>query len=535
MVLDTIFTVKNEHLERLNPEEAVEFFRELLWAEASFLGLGKNLINVPSAIYTADGGIDAEVRNVPGGKRQGIIKSGLTRYQVKTGDFNLSQDKYIDDILFQPKSKELKPRVKSCLDQKGIFVIVLFGWDNPETADDQLKKKLIDKLAVVDDGYKDASIEVWRQNNLIGFLKDFPALALRLTGRQSARFETHQQWSRQMEGSFEVGGSQQKILADIRTILRESNIPTHIRIIGEAGIGKTRLVLEATNTEDLIPLIIYSTAHNFRDSDLMTQLLRSNFSAILVLDECDYDTSSYLWNKFKYHSSDIKLITIYNEDENASGITYIELPPLAEKHISQIIQTYKIPKEQADKWARECSGSPRVAHVIGANLREYPEDIFKLPSNVNIWERYITGIDRLDKREKEQRLLVLRYLSLFKRFGYEGPVAFEAKAIASLIQQADPQLTWARFQGLIKDFRHRKILQGETTLYISPKMFHVWLWIDWWDTYGAGLSLEDFYTLLNPLPPSLLDWFFPMIEYAQGSKKATRIVRELLGDKGLFQ
>ena len=64
MSTDTILTVKNEHLELFSPEEAVNFFRELLWAEATSLGIGKTLINVPSAITVADGGIDAEVRDV---------------------------------------------------------------------------------------------------------------------------------------------------------------------------------------------------------------------------------------------------------------------------------------------------------------------------------------------------------------------------------------------------------------------------------------------------------------------------------------
>nr|QNO52158.1 hypothetical protein MDNCFBIC_00028 [Methanosarcinales archaeon ANME-1 ERB6] len=36
--------------------QSVFFFRELLWTEATVLGIGKNLINVPSAITVADGG-----------------------------------------------------------------------------------------------------------------------------------------------------------------------------------------------------------------------------------------------------------------------------------------------------------------------------------------------------------------------------------------------------------------------------------------------------------------------------------------------
>ena len=139
--MDTIFTVKNEDLEHLNPQEAVDFFRELLWAEAAALGIGKNLINVPSAITVADGGIDAEVKNVSASGGQGIVKQGLTRYQIKTGNFPLSNESHIKSILFKDKTNELKPRVKSCLDKDGTLIIVLFGWDNPETKDDQLVDK----------------------------------------------------------------------------------------------------------------------------------------------------------------------------------------------------------------------------------------------------------------------------------------------------------------------------------------------------------------------------------------------------------
>ena len=131
--MDTIFTVQNKDLERLSPQEAVDFFRELLWAEAAILGIGKNLINVPSAITVADGGIDAEVQDVQVSGGQGIIKQGLTRYQIKTGNFSLSNDRDIKSIIFRNRTDDLKPRVKSCLDNNGTLVVVLFGWDNPET------------------------------------------------------------------------------------------------------------------------------------------------------------------------------------------------------------------------------------------------------------------------------------------------------------------------------------------------------------------------------------------------------------------
>jgi hypothetical protein len=153
-----------------------------------------------------------------------------------------------------------------------------------------------------------------------------------------------------------------------------------------------------------------------------------------------------------------------------------------------------------------------VAHVVGSNLVYHPEDILKPPGTVNIWERYIVGPDEPDSQDVRQRRTVLRHIALFKRFGYAQVFDAERKAIAELIQQADQQITWRRFQEIVKVLRERKILQGENTLYITPQLLHIKLWTDWWDTYGSGFSIEE----LTRLPLSLLNWFFEMFEYAAG-------------------
>ena len=176
MSIDSILTVENQHLMLLGPEEAVSFFRELLCAEAASIGVATSLINVPTAITVADGGIDAQVRDVQVSGGQGIIKQGLTRYQIKTGDFNLGQARYVKEILFRPESTELRARVQSCLDKDGTLIIVLFGWDGPEREDEQILEKFRKHLVSVNPAYRSARIEVWQQNHLINFLRPFPAV-----------------------------------------------------------------------------------------------------------------------------------------------------------------------------------------------------------------------------------------------------------------------------------------------------------------------------------------------------------------------
>ena len=536
--MESIFTVQNEHLQHLDSKSAVDFFRELLWAEATATGIGKNLINVPSAITVADGGIDAEVEHAEPHCGQGLIKEGLTRYQIKTGGFSLQGDVDIRAILFRGTTHELKPRIKSCLDANGTLVAVLFGSDNPETKDNQTKQRFIGILRSIDEKYVDAKIEIWRQNHLIGFLSRFPSLALKVTGRYKTRFQSHRSWSLQddMFKDFKEGESQHELVERLRTDIRNAVSAVHIRIWGEAGIGKTRLALEATHTADLAPLVVYcDSAANFRDSTLMNELLKDDntFSAILVVDECDPDARSYIWNKFKHRGNRIRLVSLYGEYDVTSGdIVYLEAPPLEKGQIVSILQSYDLPKDQADRWTDICSGSPRVAHVIGLNLKSNPENLLKPSDTVNIWARYVQAGDDPDSESVIQRTLVLRYIALFKRFGFGKPLVDEAQVVAKLIQESDPSITWSRFQEIVQHLRRRSILQGDTTLYITPKALHLWLWVDWWETYGGSFDYEEF---CKKLPPQLLEWFMEMFRYAWGYQAASTVVADLLGPNGPFR
>src|SRR6266516_4446105 len=119
MKMETMFTVGVEDLKRLTAQQVVDFFRELLWVEATALGIGRNLINVSTVITILDDGIDAEVRNAQLNinRGQGIIKPNLTCYQIKTGSYSLHVAANVRKLLYIPKSKskELQPKIKSCL------------------------------------------------------------------------------------------------------------------------------------------------------------------------------------------------------------------------------------------------------------------------------------------------------------------------------------------------------------------------------------------------------------------------------------
>lgn len=539
MNTNSIFTVNIDDLSKLDQNTSVDFFRKLLWAEARRLGIELSKINVSSWVNVPDGGVDASVDGIQINAGIGIIKQGKTCYQIKSGvGFKPWQKSVIKKELFgskTPKRENLGESIQDCLDVDGAYVLVCTGIDPVETQLSLIQSHILEYLKQC--GYSNPKIEVFTQNILIGFLESFPSLSLRVNRKDGGDFQTHRSWSQDatMRAKFFSDETIQNHITDIREELRRNNDTIHIRILGEPGIGKTKLALEATKVEDLSPLVIYTTASQFLNDSLLNEIIKedNSYSVILVIDECNQDNRSFIWNKLKYRGPRIKLITIYNEyEEKATGISYFDSPILNNEQIASIIQSYiTVPKNDVNKWTELCSGSPRVAHVIGENLVNNPDDLLRSPGTVDIWERYIVAGEDPNSEKINQQRLVLQHLALFKRFGYERSVAIESEAIQKMVQQADNQITPYKFKEIISQLRDRKILQGDFTLYITPKALHIKLWTQWWEINYPTFNHEDF---IQDLGEELIRYFYDMFVYAAESDAALRVVKQLLGSEGPF-
>ena len=530
---DTIFTVKNEHLSRLNADSAVEFFQKLLWAEARRSGIELSKINISRRVNVRDGGIDATVDEAQIESETGIIKSGKTSYQIKSGITKPN----IEDELFN--REDLKEGIQDCLNTDSTYVLVCTGIDLVYREQVEIVSKIKEYLKPY--GEPQPSVEVWSQNTLVGFLESFPSLALWVNGMDQGVFQTHQSWSQDgtMRVPFYPGESQDVLIPKIRNELREKQNAVHVRVLGEPGIGKTKLVLEATRTDDLSPLVIYCKSSEFlQDRILMNAILRDDnpFSAILVIDECDAVDRFYISNKLEHRGARIKMVSIYNDYDPIAGegISEFETERLEDERILTIIQGYGVPEEQAEPYLQFCDGSPRMAHRTGEILASHPGDPSQLLSDDYLYRSFYVDIGRedLNSREVQQRELVLQYIALFKRFGFGQLVVADAQAIAEKVKEADEQITWSRFQKIIDDLKKRKILQGGSTLYITPKALQIKLWVEWWKIYGTTFDLETF---SQGLTPKLIEWFHEMFRYARESAPALQIVQDLLGPNGPFQ
>ncbi len=538
--MSSLFDLSPVQLGNLDAEQSVEIFRDLLWCHARKYGVPITKVHITSRITVSDGGIDAKIDDDILDLPAELLVSAGTSYQLKTGTtFKPWQPSQLRKELFGSTTAEvsvdnLDDEVRRCLDQGNRYVIVCFGSDPTASQVSKAKEELISCFEQC--GFEKPQVEVWGQTHLVGLISEFPSIVLKILGKSEYQFQTLSGWASNddMTPPLKLGEAQKEWISNIRKALRTSN--DHLRIIGEPGIGKSRLVLEALSIDDLAPSVIYIPhAEDFQKSRLFSELLRTDieYHVILVIDECPDKERASIWNVLKAHRSKCQLITIDHGPERSSdeAMRVLHCPSLADDQIASIINSYIDTQEEAKRWAAWCSGSPRVAHAVGQNLKRNPDDIFKPPATVPLWERFVAGYEDAGSEISQQRLTVLRHIALFQKFGFEPPVTDEAQFIADLVMQVDPNITWGKFQSIIQQLRERRTLQGKTTLFIVPKALHTYLWLDYWKHYGRGF---DFQSFIGNLPKGLLGWFTRMFIYAHENSLAQKVIESVLVSGGPY-
>ncbi|HEY5124665.1 MAG TPA: hypothetical protein VIK14_13120, partial [Ignavibacteria bacterium] len=536
--MDNIFSFSNSDFEYLDASRAVEVIQKLLWAEAFRLGVPYNFINISLNINIADGGIDARINHdIQLQGNNNVIRSGLSCYQIKSGKtFSPWKESAIKFELFgsgQPEISNLNSGIKNCMDNNGTYIIVCTGIDLVDTQMNETKENL-EYFLKEKCNYSSPKYEIWSINNLISFIEPFyPSLCLDIRGISDLKFQTHESWASNsdMMKNIYIGQREITLIDNIRKeLMNDNDCATHIRILGEPGIGKTRIILEVTSRDDFKNQVIYTNASDFIQGNLFNFILRSdnNYNVCLVIDECDSSQKYYIWNLLQNRGKRIKLLTIYNDFKNDNDKRVYIIDKLDSVEIENIILSYGVPKDKALKFAYLCNGSPRVAHVIGNNLLNNPEDLMKNPDYVDVWNRFINDPGTNDK-ENKTILLILEYLCLFKKWGYNDN-SDDFDILLKIIQKADSSITKDRFIIVIDSLKNRKILQGEYVLYITPKLLHIWLWNGFWNKRKEHFSKDE---IIQDLNESLLDNFYSMFEYAKNSETST-MVKELLSEKGPF-
>ncbi len=535
--INNLLEVPITSISSLTPERAVTLMRAILRAECRYAKLSPSVLTISDRLTVADGGIDAEI-NAPSNfsvPTDCFFQAGLTGFQIKAGTtFRPWTKSAVQEELLNSNGN-IAPEVKRLLQRQGRYTLICTGHDLTPQQRNNSRVQITNILEQA--GFKDyeTRIEVLGASQLAEFAERYPGVAalLGIDPVQEAWLLDEWQRDAHLSNAFESSPEQTKIITQIRTALQSET--KHLRMLGEPGLGKTRIVLEAVKDENIAPYVLYiEHGSKFGQTKLFRQIVKSGYDKplVLVIDELPESELSDIWRHLKPRCRRLKIVSLDHgkDDTYDADIERLNAPPLSDETIKKILVNRVGESREIDRWMAICEGSPRVVQAVADNLCANPEDLLKPPATVPIWTRFLHGYDRRDDAGARQIDCVALHLALFSRFGYEVPVGDEGRYIAGLIQNIDPSIGWARFQDIVKSLRARRVLQGSRTLFFVPKALHIYLWQQFWDDYGRGF---DFTQTFETMPESLHVWFMKMFKYA-GNAAMTHIIDDILKLDGIF-
>lgn len=521
----------------LTPERAVVVIRAILRAECGYAKLNPTVLTISSRLTIADGGIDAEVNVSPEAvvPIDCIFQPGLTGFQIKSGTtFKPWTASAIRSELLDGKGM-LCSEVERLVIRGGRYTLLCTGHDlTPEQRNDsRLQISMV--LAEAGFGGYEALIEILGASQVAEFAERYPGTASLLAVDLIQEAWVLEEWQRDahMANAFEASTEQSQLIERIRAGLKGET--KHIRVLGEPGLGKTRIVLESVKDKNIAPYVLYiQHGSQFGQTRLFRQLLRAGCvrPLVLVIDELPESELADIWRHLKPRCGSLKIVSLdHGRDEtHDEEIDRLNAPCLPDETIKKILVNQVGESRELDRWVAICEGSPRVALAVAENLRANPGDILKPPSTIPIWARFLHGYGSRDEGSARQVDCVTQHLALFSRFGYEAPVGDEAVYISELIRSVDSTIGWARFQEIVQSLRARRVLQGSRTLFFVPKALHIYLWKQFWVRYGRGF---DFTLTFKAMPKSLHTWFLSMFKYA-GDVATAHVIDDILRTDGIF-
>jgi hypothetical protein len=224
MTAPTIFTVTPDDLSRLDAESAVDLIAQLLWAESMRIGLAISSVRITTKVTAKDGGIDATIDDSDEvAFDDSFLWTDRMGLQIKAGSSFSPTEAAIRKELFgdqSPTKEALAPAVRDCMDADGVYILVCVGDDPTDDKVQEAEEHLETFFKAC--GYPEPYVEVWGQNQLIGFLKRFPSIALWVNGKAGALFQTHSSWAAQIEMRrvFKPGDPQNEFITSVQEQLR---------------------------------------------------------------------------------------------------------------------------------------------------------------------------------------------------------------------------------------------------------------------------------------------------------------------------
>ena len=431
------FDVTGKHFARIDEYALPRLLRRLLNAEAHTHDLPLDGIHVASGIHVPDGGEDGRIFWEGGPERTAFLPSRLDQFQLKTG--KVSPRTLESEVL--TKNGAVKDMIRDVLVDGGNYIILC---THPYTFQEIQKRKngILKSLRSAGVDVEDHQIGFRDADQIADWVNYHPAVAAWVLERAQPGirnpFRSWQHWSRRTEHASSPWVEDERLPRLRARLIGVAQEPRRIlRIVGLSGVGKSRLTLEALSSgkeegtffaSDIVMYAVQSEMGDESINGVVQNLVDSGLRAVVVVDECDFQTHRVLSGMVLREESRLSLITIDDDVPSGTlGESFIQLDEAPDKVTEGIIDRDlpSIEFENQRRLAKFCRGFPEIAILVAEAWRSNIP-IPYLTSN-EIVEAFILG-----SKSVEPDLLrkTAKLIATFGSVGIKGEVAGQLEEVA---------------------------------------------------------------------------------------------------------
>lgn len=495
----------------------VEFGTALLSEAAAQHGFRSSL-SINLNIEEGDEGIDARALNIP--TPQGVLfPRPNVDYQFKGGNGKSPKDLVDRDIL---RLRGVTEGLKN-----GHAFVYIATWDRAESFDATVLSELRKAGMTVDnDQFKFVG-----KSMLANLLQQFTPLVARFL-RIDLRMQSLEEWASdpRLQNLFFSDERVDRELDELRKQVEATG--SRVRVVGAAGHGKTRLVLEALRTSSLASTVLYAQQVEDVTMSFISHLNHTPDSrCTLVVDEVSDEDVEELTRRFVNMPRDVRLVMIGIDATATTQQNMLKVQGLSEDVLIRAIRgvVSGIPDEIARSIARDCENSPKAALLIARRIQENPgliNSVNFLADDV-VWNSFLHRYLDLDRGSDAWK--ALSTASLLMRLGWTDEVEYESTSLFKAVR-LDPTEARRHIQDSHRTYGIAP-LAGHFR-YISPKILADYLasrQIEAW-------TKEYLAAVFQAFTPGMADSFTQRLRRLSPRLENRRMIEEvLLGDQSPFR
>lgn len=413
-----MFDLEKKHLRDMPYELFEELIARLCMAEIQAGGGSRRKVWYGGEVSTPDGGVDVEVRAEDSNHVGDFIPRRWTRIQAKTGKIG-----HADIKREMVKSGCLRPAIADVVSNGGCYMIVSLGADPGALAIGELQETMFQ--AVSGKTQDREAVRFLGISQILQWAQPHHLVSLWL--REKLNIETHG-WRSHGSWSLDEIDHEDTLITDpgvrifvdtpvgpgleigegiikLRALAQNPRKP--VRILGHAGVGKTRIAQALfedrpdENVLDHTKVLYADCAVPLQPSPnaLLGHLIAEAKQWFLVFDNCSTDLHNTLARIVRTSDSRVHLITVdVNARHDRPGQTHVvQIRAKGTQAATKLLirRFLDIRRENAERIAKAAGGNARMATALAGNI-DRGENITTL-SDDDLYRRLVWMEDGLSE------------------------------------------------------------------------------------------------------------------------------------------